>query len=448
MQLENGDIICFQKDSSMDIVKQIRFPDVCSYLEYVHKRYPYVASYFEYVHNRRVISVCGLVKNNLFRQMWYKNESYPLILIMFLGVSWSECFFLVQVPFCPSGTESEDEDSSEEESEDEDSSEEQNENITAEETNVDKIIEGTSKANTSKFVIKDLKEVDAMIKEDVIAAIDRVLSEGITISVKSQHSVQEQEVSKLDPNLPEKLLQELWDIVYEGDLIDKLLEGLITKDNFNAVTEKIDANADLFSSKQLEQVSVFVDLVNNIVRISEKIKNLEKEQDSAKKCTRQDNKALKETRKEILISRTFFGTHQNRLNSLDAQIADLNAKLEKLQVERAKVTEGQDQEKDKIASLNKEVKSIFHRLADDQIKLKSVEDQFPDVLSEWISHYKLYRIFQAVPPFWYMSLLCLFGHNILLRRQFSLLTFYFNIMNTWHFTLLSFMTMLVCARGN
>ncbi|RHN57692.1 putative ubiquitinyl hydrolase 1 [Medicago truncatula] len=102
-ELENGDIICFQKDSSMDIVKQIPFRDVCSYLEYVHKRYPYVASSFEYVHNR-------------------------------------------QVPFCHPGIEFEDEDSSEEDSEDEDSSEEQNENITAEASHY----EGTSKANASK----------------------------------------------------------------------------------------------------------------------------------------------------------------------------------------------------------------------------------------------------------------------------------------------------------
>lgn len=38
----------------------------------------------------------------------------------------------------------------------------------------------------------------------------------------------------------------------------------------------------------------------------------------------------------------------------------------------------QDQEKDRIASLNKEVKSIFHRLSDDQIKLESVEDQIQE----------------------------------------------------------------------
>jgi len=69
MQLESGDIICFQKDSSMDIVRQIPFRDVCSYLEYVHKRYPYVASSIKYVHNPQVFSVCGLVKNNLFCQM-------------------------------------------------------------------------------------------------------------------------------------------------------------------------------------------------------------------------------------------------------------------------------------------------------------------------------------------------------------------------------------------
>jgi len=235
-----------------------------------------------------------------------------------------------------------------------------------------------------------------MIDENVIAAIDKVLSEGITISVKSQHSVQEQEVSKLDPNLPEKLLQELWDIVFEGDLDEELFVGLFIKDNFNAVKEKIDANADLFSSNQLEQVSVFVDLFNNMVRVLEKFKNLKNEQDSAKKSTRQDNKALKETRQEILISRSLFTTYQNQLNFLDAQIADLNAKLEKLQGDRANMVKIQDQEKDRIASLNKEVKSIFHRLSDDQIKLKSVEDQIPEAIIELE---KVYELMRAVPPF-------------------------------------------------
>nr|KYP36626.1 Ubiquitin carboxyl-terminal hydrolase 13 [Cajanus cajan] len=39
-QLEDGDIICFQKASSMDSEENVRFPDVPSYLEYVHNRQP------------------------------------------------------------------------------------------------------------------------------------------------------------------------------------------------------------------------------------------------------------------------------------------------------------------------------------------------------------------------------------------------------------------------
>ncbi|XP_045831301.1 ubiquitin C-terminal hydrolase 12-like [Trifolium pratense] len=75
------------------------------------------------------------------------------------------------------------------ESEDKESFDEQNKNIIAEDTNVDKIIEaqqskevietthdeGTSKSNTSKLVSLDMEEIDAMIDEDVIAAIDKVL---------------------------------------------------------------------------------------------------------------------------------------------------------------------------------------------------------------------------------------------------------------------------------
>jgi len=38
LQLEDGDIICFQKASSMDIEENVRYPDVPSYLEYVHNR--------------------------------------------------------------------------------------------------------------------------------------------------------------------------------------------------------------------------------------------------------------------------------------------------------------------------------------------------------------------------------------------------------------------------
>jgi hypothetical protein len=49
--------------------------------------------------------------------------------------------------------------------------------------------------------------------------------------------------------------------------------------------------------------------------------------------------------------------------------------------------------------LNKEVKLIFRRLVDDQIKLKSVEDQILEAQTELESHEKLYRIFKAAPPF-------------------------------------------------
>ncbi|CAJ1965192.1 unnamed protein product [Sphenostylis stenocarpa] len=37
-KLEDGDIICFQKASSLDSEENIRYPDVPSYLEYVHNR--------------------------------------------------------------------------------------------------------------------------------------------------------------------------------------------------------------------------------------------------------------------------------------------------------------------------------------------------------------------------------------------------------------------------
>jgi chromosome segregation ATPase len=244
-----------------------------------------------------------------------------------------------------------------------------------------------------------LEEIDAMIDEDVIAAIDRVLSKGITISLKSQHSVQGQEVAKMDPELPEQLLQELRDIAFKEDLVEKYKEGLTPKVNFNVLKDKIDANADLFSSHQLEQVDVVVSLLNNIVRVFEKLENLKKERDSAKKSTDQDNEVLKETRHKILNSKTSFTNHQTQLNSLDAKIAVLKAKLKKLQGERAKIAEVQDQEKDKITSLNKEVKSIFHRIANDQIKLKNVENKIPEAQIELESHEKVYKIFKATPPF-------------------------------------------------
>jgi hypothetical protein len=292
------------------------------------------------------------------------------------------------------------------ESEDEEALEEENENIMAEETNVDKNTESqqskvdidTSKANTSKFVSKDFEEIDAMIDEDVIAAIDRVLSEGITLSLKSQHSVQGREVLKLDPNLSEQL-QELRDIAFKEDLVKKLREGLNPKVNFNAVKEKIYANADEFSSHQLERVGTVVNLLNNIVRVFEKLENLKKERDSAKKSIDQDIEALKETRQKILTSKISFTTYQIQLNSLDDQLADFKAKLEKLKGDRTKIAEMQDQEKCKISSLNKEVKLIYRRLVDDQIKLRSVEDQILEAQTELESHEKLYRIFKATPPF-------------------------------------------------
>jgi hypothetical protein len=49
--------------------------------------------------------------------------------------------------------------------------------------------------------------------------------------------------------------------------------------------------------------------------------------------------------------------------------------------------------------LNKEVKLIFRRLVDDQIKLKSVEDQILEAQTELKSHEKLYQTFRKFPPF-------------------------------------------------
>jgi tRNA G18 (ribose-2'-O)-methylase SpoU len=56
-------------------------------------------------------------------------------------------------------------------------------------------------------------------------------------------------------------------------------------------------------------------------------------------------------------------------------------------------------EKDKITSLKKEVKSIFHRLADDYINLKSVDDKILEAQTDLESHQKLYQFFRANPPF-------------------------------------------------
>jgi chromosome segregation ATPase len=238
-----------------------------------------------------------------------------------------------------------------------------------------------------------MEKIDAMVDEDAIAAIDKVLSEGMTISLQlyQPSSQKQKKVSKL--------LQELRNIAFKEYSVKKFKEGLVHEVNFNAVKEKIDANADLFSSHQLEQVSIVVNLLNNIVRVFEKLGNLKKERDSAKKSIDQDIEALKETRQKILTSKTSFKNHQTRLDYLDAELADFKAKLEKLQGDRTKIAETQDQEKHKISSLNKEVKLIFRRLVDDQIKLKSVEDQILEAQTELKSHEKLYQTFRKFPPF-------------------------------------------------
>lgn len=38
LQLEDGDIVCFQKSLPVEITDQYRYPDVPSFLEYVHNR--------------------------------------------------------------------------------------------------------------------------------------------------------------------------------------------------------------------------------------------------------------------------------------------------------------------------------------------------------------------------------------------------------------------------
>ncbi|KAK2431551.1 ubiquitinyl hydrolase 1 [Trifolium repens] len=219
-ELENGDIICFQKATAMDNVKLIRYPDVLSYLKYLSSR---------------------------------------------------------KVPFS----------SSYKESKDEESSEEQIKNII------------------------DLKEIEAMIDEDVIGAIDRVLSEGVTI--QSMRSIQDSRRSLK--------VQELRDIVFKEDLFGKFKNDLTPEVIFNAVKERIDVNAYAFSSRQLEQVSAIVNLLNNIVRMFKKLKNLKKEQDSGKKSIDQDNEVLKVKRQKILASNTSF------LRNQTTQTADLKAKL-------------------------------------------------------------------------------------------------------------------------
>jgi len=61
----------------------------------------------------------------------------------------------------------------------------------------------------------------------------------------------------------------LRDITFK-DLVEKIKEGLTPKVNFNAIEVKIDANADAFSSQQLKQIGVVVNLLNYIVRMFEK----------------------------------------------------------------------------------------------------------------------------------------------------------------------------------
>ncbi|GAU12357.1 hypothetical protein TSUD_253080 [Trifolium subterraneum] len=249
------------------------------------------------------------------------------------------------------------------------------------------------------FSPSDRESLDEQNKNIITEAMNVDKNIEAQQSKGDKETTYDEEVVEMDPNLPEELLQELRDIAFKEDLVEKLKGGLTPKVNLNTVKEKIDANAGAFSSQQLEQVGVVVNLLNNIVMMYEKLENLKKERDSAKRSTDQDNEALKETRQTILTSKTSFTNHQTQLNSIDAQIADLKAKLEKLQGDRTKIAEIQNQEKDKITSLNKEVKSIFHRLADEQIKLKSVEDQIPEAQTELESHKRLYRIFKETPPF-------------------------------------------------
>ncbi|KAL5058962.1 hypothetical protein RYX36_030566 [Vicia faba] len=261
--------------------------------------------------------------------------------------------------------------------------------------------QSSSKSNNSKFIIVDSEEVDALIEDDVIDVIDKVLSEEITISLPSQHSALGQEARKLDPNLPQQLLQELRDIAFKEDLVEKFKEGCSQKVNFNftAIKERIDANADAFTSWQLEHVNVIVNLLNKIVSMFDKLENLKKERDTAKKCTDEDNQELKRKRQKILTSKISLTNKQTELKSIDAEIADLKDKLEKLQGYRVKMVEIQDQEKGNITSFNKEVKSIIYRLADDKMKLKSVECNILEAQTELESHKKVYKTFRTIPPF-------------------------------------------------
>ncbi|MCI41825.1 ubiquitin carboxyl-terminal hydrolase family protein, partial [Trifolium medium] len=74
-----------------------------------------------------------------------------------------------------------------------------------------------------------------MIDEDVIAAIDGVLSEGIATSLRYLRSIHGSRKSLK--------VKELRDIVFKEDLFEKFKDGLTPKVIFNAVKEKIHANA-------------------------------------------------------------------------------------------------------------------------------------------------------------------------------------------------------------
>ena len=69
MQIEDGDIICFQKSPSRESEEQCRYPDVPSFLEYVH--------------NRQVLFSCtfwrGFTNNYYFYNMvlvWMEKDSF------------------------------------------------------------------------------------------------------------------------------------------------------------------------------------------------------------------------------------------------------------------------------------------------------------------------------------------------------------------------------------
>ncbi|CAI8613621.1 unnamed protein product [Vicia faba] len=347
-ELENGDIICFQKSSAMDNEKHFPFPDVPSYLQFVHIYELPISSFSQRIRRSKIMG-----------------EQTKIVIAEEPNVHRNTAAQYSEVDI---------------------------------ETIKD---QSSSKSNNSKFIIVDSEEVDALIEDDVIDVIDKVLSEEITISLPSQHSSLGQEARKLDPNLPQQLLQELRDIAFKEDLVEKFKEGCSQKVNFNftAIKERIDANADAFTSWQLEHVNVIVNLLNKIVSMFDKLENLKKERVTAKKCTDEDNQELKRKRQKILTSKISLTNKQTELKSLDAEIADLKDKLEKLQGYRVKMVEIQDQEKGNITSFNKEVKSIIYRLADDKMKLKSVESNILEAQTELESHKKVYKTFRTIPPF-------------------------------------------------